>query len=49
MENIKGKYRQGRVGFHIDDNLPALRTEQSFTNFEYKVHQITKSPLVLMR
>jgi hypothetical protein len=43
---IKGKCRQGRVGFHIDDNLPALRTEQSFTNFEYKVHQITKSPLV---
>lgn len=43
---IKGIYRQGRVVYNIDDNLPALRTEQSFKNFEYKDHQITNSPLV---
>jgi hypothetical protein len=43
---IKGIYRQGRVVYSIDDNLPALRTEQSFKNFEYKDHQLTKSPLV---
>lgn len=43
---IKGIYRRGRVVYNIDDNLPALRTEQSFKNFEYKDHQITKSPLV---
>ena len=43
---IKGIYRQGRVVYSIDDNLPALRTEQSFKKFEYKDHQLTKSPLV---
>ena len=43
---IKGIYHKGRVVYCIDDNLPALRTEQSFKNVEYKDHQLTKSLLV---
>ena len=43
---IRGTYTEGRVVYSIENDLPAPRSEQRFNNFEYKDHQISKSPLI---
>ncbi|CAC5385966.1 unnamed protein product [Mytilus coruscus] len=42
---IKGTWK-GRVVFNIGDDLPPLRSEACFNNFEYNDHQVKLSPSV---
>ncbi|XP_071139291.1 uncharacterized protein [Mytilus edulis] len=43
---IKGIWCQNRVVFKVTDDMAPKRTEESFKNYEYKIHQVAKSPLI---